>query len=656
MNQDLAFKVSAQTQGEQALADFAKRLDGIEKSAGKMTFGLGKVTNLVKGFVAAFTFKEAVEFGKTLIDMADHLNDLSEKTGIGTNALSGFQEAAKKSGLSTEGLEVGLRQFSKSVIEAREGSVQMAAAFKNLGVSAAEVKKLSPEQLIGALADNFTKLKDGPEKAANALKLFGKSGTDLIPFLNQGSKSLSEFSLGIDEDFAKRADKFNDTISAIGSQLKKVFISEMKNLLPVLQDVANAFLKFPKMLSDSKSGFSGLGEVIRQSAYIFNNLATAAVDTADAVVTSFRAVREWGRWGKKGSSDNAEQMLVEFNIRSQARQKYLDASNAKILNPSAPQEPGVTTNTKSTPSTQGLGADTDKVQKFIELKKQENEQLKQSLGDYQLTAVELKKVQEARKLDKEVLKESLSLTAEQKEKLMAATEEIKKQRLALIEQEHQQQRTFGYGAKKAFDAYVENASNAAKNAQEFFNTAFKGMEDGLLEFVKSGTLNFQKFADAIIDEILRITIRQQVLAPLVGAIGGAFSGAATGTGSGYGGGFESGGTTYYSANGNIMTKDGPLPLKKYGRGGIATSPQVSIFGEGSRPEAYVPLPDGRRIPVAMQGNNANGSNVVVNVNMTSGEVDAQSSEMRGKNIGVMLGNIVKNELLKQQRPGGILAG
>lgn len=63
------------------------------------------------------------------------------------------------------------------------------------------------------------------------------------------------------------------------------------------------------------------------------------------------------------------------------------------------------------------------------------------------------------------------------------------------------------------------------------------------------------------------------------------------------------------ANGGIMTEFGSVPLRAYARGGIANSPQMAMFGEGSRPEAYVPLPDGRSIPVTMQG----GGGVTVNV-------------------------------------------
>jgi hypothetical protein len=41
-------------------------------------------------------------------------------------------------------------------------------------------------------------------------------------------------------------------------------------------------------------------------------------------------------------------------------------------------------------------------------------------------------------------------------------------------------------------------------------------------------------------------------------------------------------------------------LQSYDYGGIATSPQAAIFGEGRMPEAYMPLPDGRKIPVTIR--------------------------------------------------------
>jgi tape measure domain-containing protein len=56
------------------------------------------------------------------------------------------------------------------------------------------------------------------------------------------------------------------------------------------------------------------------------------------------------------------------------------------------------------------------------------------------------------------------------------------------------------------------------------------------------------------------------------------------------------------ADGGVMTNAGPLPLRRYAGGGIANSPQMAVYGERG-PEAYVPLPDGRNIPVKVQQRN-----------------------------------------------------
>ena len=106
------------------------------------------------------------------------------------------------------------------------------------------------------------------------------------------------------------------------------------------------------------------------------------------------------------------------------------------------------------------------------------------------------------------------------------------------------------------------------------------------------------------------------------------------------------------ANGGIMTSQGPMPLKRYAAGGIANSPQLAMYGEGRMPEAYVPLPDGRRIPVAMQGGGGT-TNVVVNVD--AGGTKAQGDAPRGDQLGKALSAAVQAELIKQRRPGGLLA-
>ena len=75
------------------------------------------------------------------------------------------------------------------------------------------------------------------------------------------------------------------------------------------------------------------------------------------------------------------------------------------------------------------------------------------------------------------------------------------------------------------------------------------------------------------------------------------------------------------AEGGIMTSEGKVPLKRYSSGGIARSPQLAMFGEGSTPEAYVPVPSGR-IPVEMKAPAQQGQ--TVNLQMTVQTPDADS--------------------------------
>jgi hypothetical protein len=114
------------------------------------------------------------------------------------------------------------------------------------------------------------------------------------------------------------------------------------------------------------------------------------------------------------------------------------------------------------------------------------------------------------------------------------------------------------------------------------------------------------------------------------------------------------------AKGGVMTDYGPLKLEKYARGGIATSPQLALYGEGRQNEAYVPLPDNRTIPVTLKG--STGSQVVMgdtNISVTvnsdgSSDTDVKGGAEFGKNLAVQIKGIVHKEMMDQMRPGGIL--
>lgn len=88
------------------------------------------------------------------------------------------------------------------------------------------------------------------------------------------------------------------------------------------------------------------------------------------------------------------------------------------------------------------------------------------------------------------------------------------------------------------------------------------------------------------------------------------------------------------ADGGVMTADGPMPLRRYAGGGVASSPQLAMYGEGSQPEAFVPLPNGRSIPVQMGGFKGGGTvthniNVAVNVSGARGSQEINDTVNAG---------------------------
>ena len=83
---------------------------------------------------------------------------------------------------------------------------------------------------------------------------------------------------------------------------------------------------------------------------------------------------------------------------------------------------------------------------------------------------------------------------------------------------YEQSRTFQSGWNRAFKQYIDDATNAAKQAERLFSIAFKGIEDALVDFVKTGRFEWKNFVADITEELLRSQIRQ-LLGSFAGALG-----------------------------------------------------------------------------------------------------------------------------------------
>lgn len=252
-------------------AETAKYHKELEKAQKRLeSFGKGAQAEATAIGVAVGEFiNEAAgrifEFAKHTIDAADELSKLSQSSGIAVTALSELQYAADLSGVSQEDLAASLSKLNKAGVEAAEGSKEQAAAFKALGVDVLDGSKRvkDSEALLMDVADAFSGFQDGPEKAAVAMAIFGKSGAKLIPFLNSGRVGLEElraeaskFGVTMTDEAAKAAEEFNDNLTRMQRAAQGVVVQMVQELVPTLTAVSEGMVGMAK---DSGTAEATLG-------------------------------------------------------------------------------------------------------------------------------------------------------------------------------------------------------------------------------------------------------------------------------------------------------------------------------------------------------------------------------------------------------------
>jgi lambda family phage tail tape measure protein len=192
------------------------------------------------------------------------------------------------------------------------------------------------------------------------------------------------------------------------------------------------------------------------------------------------------------------------------------------------------------------------------------------------------------------------------------------------------------GVKEGLQNYLDSIKDVAGQMRDAVGNAFQSMEDALLDFVLTGTLNFRKFAQSIIREMTRIAIQKAIMGPLKSWFGGLF-------------GFEKGGVLPHNS------------IKKFARGGVISQPTMFAMGgtgnlgmmsEYGQPEAIMPLKRGKggRLGVEAQGGGTTNISIAVDASGSSVEGDDEQARQLGKVISLA----VQNELVIQKQPGGLL--
>jgi TP901 family phage tail tape measure protein len=260
-----------------ALGKTSQQATSAAGAFGKLGQVTGKITAGFGSLIPAAALAGLTAIAKRTIDAADNLNDLSQRTGVAVESLSRFGNAAADSGSSVDEVAKAMSRLARGVVDPASSASQ---ALNKIGISAIDSsgKVKSLDEIMLSISDVFAKLPDGAQKAALAQELFGKSGVNLIPLLNQGREALSQYSATIDTELAQASDKFNDTLNAIGIALAGPFSEAVTALLPAITSIAEALVGLIQ-------GFSALPEPLQSAILLFGGLLTALVALAPAIAS-----------------------------------------------------------------------------------------------------------------------------------------------------------------------------------------------------------------------------------------------------------------------------------------------------------------------------------------------------------------------------------
>jgi hypothetical protein len=187
------------------------------------------VTEAMKlmGEAAKWVGEQLIDLVAGTAEAADKIDEAAQRAGVNAEQLQRLAYAASFSSISMDELAHTMGLLSRNGQAAIEGSEEMAKAFNKVGLSAAELRSMSVEQQMEAIADRFKAMPEGAEKTALAMQLFGRSGAAMLPFLNAGAEAIRKagdegqrFGLVLDKETIEAGVRFSDNLDRVKGSLE----------------------------------------------------------------------------------------------------------------------------------------------------------------------------------------------------------------------------------------------------------------------------------------------------------------------------------------------------------------------------------------------------------------------------------------------------
>lgn len=224
------------------------------------------------------------------IEDVDKLNDMSVKFGIDLKNLQELKFIAGQTGTDIDTLGKGVQRMAK-VMSAELGGA--ATVFDKLGISVKGVdgNLKAATQILPEIANRFASLSDPMQKAALAQELFGKSGVELIPLLEQGGAGLDamrqraeELGLVLSDSavaaIAELDDKLQE-LSAVGDSFAQKLAAD---LAPIITSLIDDFIEWATEGDNLQTVVEVLTDIVSAGIDVFKALGSVMGAVSDVAI------------------------------------------------------------------------------------------------------------------------------------------------------------------------------------------------------------------------------------------------------------------------------------------------------------------------------------------------------------------------------------
>lgn len=179
--------------------------DGLNRARGQLrgfggairsiaSSGAAQLAGLGAGLVAAFSVHRLSSFVKEQGNAIDELGKMAERLGVTTEEMTGFERAAALSGVTVEQVEKAISRMQRTLLEAQMGGREASETLARLGLNVDHLASMDPAAQFGMMADAIMRLPPGMERMNAAMRVFGRSGGELLNFLKEGSAGFDRMS------------------------------------------------------------------------------------------------------------------------------------------------------------------------------------------------------------------------------------------------------------------------------------------------------------------------------------------------------------------------------------------------------------------------------------------------------------------------------